>query len=139
MHKQIDTDDFVHKQRDTDESSPPKKKAKTGKHCVLYLIQVVPGSFHVGNIMGKALDVMKKIFSDGQVTLHAVVIIVREDDKQFTLNKCIFENLSVVNLYTRNSDGVQKLLDGPHTKKKLLWSIAKNVHKRHLIRLDTFT
>lgn len=103
-------DYFVHQQIETEENCPPKKKAKTQKKSVLYLIQVATGCSHRGDTMGKALDVMKKIFSDGDVTLHAVVIIARDGDKPYTLNRCSLENLSVINLYTKNSDGIQNIL-----------------------------
>ncbi|XP_052089281.1 uncharacterized protein LOC127726024 [Mytilus californianus] len=103
-------DYFVHQQIETEENCPPQKKAKTKKNSVLYLIQVATGCSHRGDTMGKALDVMKKIFSDEDVTLHAVVIIARDDDKPYTLNRCSFKNLSVINLYMKNSDGIQNIL-----------------------------
>ncbi|VDI14465.1 Hypothetical predicted protein [Mytilus galloprovincialis] len=104
-------DYVVHQQIETEENCPPTKKAKTKQNSVLYLIQVATCSrSHRGDTMGRALEVMKKIFSDVDVTIHAVVIIGRDDDKPYTLNRCSFENLSLINLYTRNSDGIQKIL-----------------------------
>lgn len=92
------------------EACSPAKKLKTKENSVLYLVQVATGATHRGDTIGQALDVVKRVFSDIDITIHVVVIIAQSDYKPYTLTKCRFENITVLNLYENSSSVLQTLL-----------------------------
>eukprot|EP00105_Crassostrea_gigas_P043142 XP_019927290.1 PREDICTED: uncharacterized protein LOC109620094 [Crassostrea gigas] len=92
------------------EACSPAKKLKTKENSVLYLVQVATGATHRGDTIGQALDVVKRVFSDIDVTIHVVVIIAQSDYTPYTLTKCRFENITVLNLYENSSSVLQTLL-----------------------------
>ncbi|XP_061174968.1 uncharacterized protein LOC133184121 [Saccostrea echinata] len=129
VYPQIDTfmgfDYFVYTDRRKG-SPPPPKVAKDKSNSKLYLIKVATGVSHSGDAMGRSLDIMKRIFADENVTLHAVVITARNDIKQFTLLRCSFENITVLNLYSKNSTNfVQSLLQSNNCLNKLYLQLIK--------------
>nr|XP_034324330.1 uncharacterized protein LOC105343598 [Crassostrea gigas] len=65
----------------------------------LYLVQVATGAMHRGDTIGQALNVVKQIFANENVVVHAVVIVASQNKESFTLTKCAFENISVINLH----------------------------------------
>lgn len=71
----------------------------------LYLVQVATGAMHRGDTIGQALNVVRQIFVNENVIVHAVVIVASRNKKSFTLTRCAFENISVLNL-----DGTEELL-----------------------------
>lgn len=71
----------------------------------LYLVQVATGAMHRGDTIGQALNVVKQIFVNENVAVHAVVIVASRHKKPFTLTRCAFENISVLNL-----DGTEGIL-----------------------------
>ena len=82
------------------EDCPPSKKPKTIQ--ILYAVQVATGATHRGDSIGQALEVVKKIFSDTNIKVHAVVITARSDSDRYILTKCKFSNITVINLHGKN-------------------------------------
>lgn len=104
-------DYFVYKTDSSEmEACSPAKILKTKENSVLYLVQVATGATRRGDTIGQALDIVKKVFSDVNVTIHVVVIIAQSDYKPYTLTKCMFENITVLNLYENTSSALQTLM-----------------------------
>ncbi|KAK3108710.1 hypothetical protein FSP39_013832 [Pinctada imbricata] len=76
------------------EVDPPQKKPKFQKQ--LNLVQVSTGATHAGETIGRALNVVKQVFSVMDITIHVVIIIARNDRGPYRLQKCKFENVSVI-------------------------------------------
>lgn len=83
-------------------SSPKRVKVQ---EKTLYLVQVATGAMHRGDTIGQALNVVKQIFVNENVAVHAVVIVASKNKESFTLTRCAFERISVLNL-----DGTEKML-----------------------------
>lgn len=96
--------------KDKTEACTPAKMPRPSKSSVLYLIQVATGASHRGDTIGRALDIVKKVFSDMTVTIHVVIIIARGDTLAYPLTKCSFENITILNLYEETSSCLQELL-----------------------------
>lgn len=96
--------------KDKTEACTPAKMPRPSKSSVLYLIQVATGASHRGDTIGRALDIVKKVFSDMTVSVHVVIIIARGDTLAYPLTKCIFENITILNLYEETSSCLQELL-----------------------------
>lgn len=96
--------------KDKTEACTPAKMSRPSKSSVLYLIKVATGATHRGDTIGRALDVVKKVFSDMTITIHVVIIIARGDALAYPLTKCSFENITILNLYEETSSCLQELL-----------------------------
>lgn len=66
---------------------------------VLYLIIVETDAASRENSISRALDIVKRILSDVNVTIHIVVIISQSDLKPYALTSSKFENITILNLY----------------------------------------
>lgn len=92
------------------EACNPAKMSRPSKSSVLYLVQVATGATHRGDMIGRALNVIKKVFSDMNITIHVVIIIARGDAYAYQLTKCSFENITILNLYEKTPSCLQELL-----------------------------
>lgn len=120
-------DYFVYRTDSGDiEACSPAKRLKTKENSVLHLVQVATGATHRGDTIGQALDVVKKVFSDVDVTIHVVVIIARSDYKPYTLTKGRFKNITVLNLYENSSSVLQTLLQSNALLYKFYLQLIKN-------------
>ncbi|XP_065922138.1 uncharacterized protein [Magallana gigas] len=82
---------------EVNEGCSPSKMVKV-QEKTLYLVQVATGAVHRGDTLGKALNVVKQIFANENVVVHAVVVFTSQSKNSFTLTKCAFKNISVINL-----------------------------------------
>ncbi|XP_061188195.1 uncharacterized protein LOC133196303 [Saccostrea echinata] len=82
---------------DNNEGCTSRKRVKV-QEKTLYLVQVATGAMHRGDTIGQALNVVKQIFANEDVIVHAVVIVASQNKRSFTLTRCAFENISVINL-----------------------------------------
>ena len=86
------------------ENSPPPKKLKEERRGVLYLVQVATGASHSGDTIGQALDIVKRVFSDKNLTIHVVVMVVSCDERPYSLLKSSYENITVLNLNSNDQN-----------------------------------
>lgn len=100
---------FVTIKEETDVCTPAKM-SRPSRNSVLYLMQIATGATHSGDTIGRALDVVKSVFSDTTITIHVVVIIARSDANAYPLTKCSFENITILNLYEETPSCLQELL-----------------------------
>ncbi|XP_061189253.1 uncharacterized protein LOC133197309 [Saccostrea echinata] len=80
------------------------KKVKV-QEKTLYLVQVATGAMHRGDTLGQALNIVKQLFVNEDIVVHAVVIVASRNKESCTLTRCAFKNISVLNL-----DGTEELL-----------------------------
>lgn len=92
------------------EACSPSKIPKSKENSTLYLFQVATGATRRGDTIGQALNVVKGVFSDENVTVHAVVVVAQCDQEPYTLTKCRFDNISVLNMYEKTAGIIQKTL-----------------------------
>lgn len=76
-------------------SSPKRVKVE---EKTLYLVQVATGAMHRGDTIGQALNVVKQIFVNENVAVHVVVVVASKNQESFTLTKCAFQKISVLDL-----------------------------------------
>ncbi|KAK3096711.1 hypothetical protein FSP39_002611 [Pinctada imbricata] len=82
--------------RKTDEAKQLKREDS------LFLMQVATGRLHTGKAVGEALDVVKDVFAGENLTIHVVIIVATESQKEpFCLTKCEIQDASAINLFAR--------------------------------------
>lgn len=120
-HKSLPGIDYVVHLRKTKPVSSAKM-AKSKQNATLYLCEVAPGTAQQGDVIGRALNVMKRVFSDVNVSVHVVVIIVRNKrERIYTVTRCNFENVTILNLC--EEDSKDKVLKKFLFENKLLYKL----------------
>jgi hypothetical protein len=94
--------------KDEMEACSPAKISRPSS--VLYLVQVTTGDSYRGDVIGRALDVVKSVFSDMAITISVVIIIAKGETLVYPLTKCKFENITILNLHEKTSSLLQELL-----------------------------
>jgi hypothetical protein len=87
-----------------EEECSSSKRVKVQERT-LYLVQLATGAMQRGDTIGPALNIVKQFFVNESVAVHAVVMVISRNKKSFTLTRCAFENISVLNF-----DGTEELL-----------------------------
>uniref|UniRef100_A0A8W8NZ98 Uncharacterized protein n=1 Tax=Magallana gigas TaxID=29159 RepID=A0A8W8NZ98_MAGGI len=82
----------------TDKEGCSSPKRVNVEEKTLYLVQVATGAMHRGDTIGQALNVVKQIFVNENVAVHVVVVVATKNQESFTLTKCAFQEISVLDL-----------------------------------------